>query len=111
MNHNTAALIGGALGAVLGKMLYARVYDEEDTPTWVPLAGALVGASGGYHLAANNVGLMQALNNGKDGTGKIGREALVVLTQINPQDLYREEITSEVKIGEVYPNEKTVGTF
>ena len=111
MNRNTVALIGGALGAVLGKMLYEKVNTGEAAPVWVPIAGAVTGCAGGYHLATSNVGLMQAINNGRQGTGKIGAEVVALLEKINPSDLYREDVTGQVKIGMVYPNEKTVGTF
>jgi len=111
MNRNTVALIGGALGAVLGKVLYEKVNPGEVAPVWVPIAGAVAGGAGGYQLATSNVELMQAINNGRRGTGKIGSEAVALLEKINPSDLYRDEVTNQVKIGMVYPNEKTVGTF
>jgi hypothetical protein len=54
---------------------------------------------------------MQALNNGSNGVGKVGAEAVELLSQVNSASLYRRKVTPEVKISEVYPNEKTVGTF
>lgn len=111
MTRNTVAIIGAALGAVGAKMLYEKINPDEEVSLSVYLAGGAVGLAAGYHLAANNLSMMQAINNGSTGTGKVGKEAIALLEKINPNDLYRDEMTSEVKIGLVYPNEKTVGTF
>ena len=111
MTRNTVAIIGAALGAVGAKMLYERIHPDEEIGLPVYLAGGAVGLAAGYHLATNNAGMMQALNNGKKGTGKVGKQAIALLEQIKPNSLYRDEVTPDVKIGLVYPNEKTVGTF
>lgn len=111
MDRNTFAAVGAVLGAFLGKRLYERVNEGEDAPLWIYLSGAGAGGLAGHHFAANNLGLMQALNNGSNGVGKVGAETVELLSQVNSASLYRRKVTPEVKISEVYPNEKTVGTF
>lgn len=110
MNSSTVALFGGFLAGLAFKKVYESMNDEPAPLAAIGLVG-VAGFAATKHLATSQVGFMQALNNGKNGTGKVGPKALAVLEKVNPGQLYRDSVSSDVKIGLVYPNEKTVGAF
>jgi len=112
MTQTTASLIGAALGVLSAKVLYQHFYsdEEEEVPALIYVAGGTVGYLAGRHVGGSSSSFL-ARANSKHGDGRVGTGALKLLGQINPNKLYREEVTPHVKIGLVYPNEKTVGTF
>lgn len=108
MNQSTAAAFGAVLGVVTARLIYGHLHPEEEPSILVYVAGGAAGYAAGSY--ASQRGLL-ARNNGKHGSGLVGKEAIALLEQIDPNALYRDAVTKEVKIGLVYPNEKTVGTF
>ena len=116
MNQYAGAALGGVVGALVMKSVLTHREENDmgelgEVETFLALlSGALIGARVGHHFISPR---LAAESNPKScaGTGKLAPQAVALLSMVNPEHLYRKEVTDQLQIGPVYANEKTVGTF
>lgn len=116
MNQYTGAAIGGVVGALIMKRVLDHREENDmgelgEVETFLALASAaLIGARVGHHFISPRLAA-QSNPKGCVNTGKLAPQAVALLSTVNPERLYRKEVTDQLQIGPVYDNEKTVGTF
>ena len=116
MNQYAGAALGGLVGALMMKGVLAHREESEmgelgEVETFLALASAaLIGARVGHHFISPR---LAAQSNPKSCAvkGNLAPKAVALLSTVNPERLYRKEVTDQLQIGPVYDNEKTVGTF
>lgn len=116
MNQYAGAALGGLVGALMMKGALAHREENEmgelgEVETFFALASAaLIGARVGHHFISPRLAA-QSNPKGCVDTGKLVPRAVAFLSTVNPDRLYRKEVTDQLQIGPVYDNEKTVGAF
>jgi hypothetical protein len=117
MNKVIYPALGAVVGGLLAKAFLIRREEMEEeasdvNSTWVILGGAVAGAAAvAYATSGTSEVAMQNNPRKCDDMGSLPRAAVKVLNEIDVPTLYRKEVTDQLQIAPVYPNEKTVGTF
>lgn len=107
IERNVGFLLGAAAGALVAHYRTKKQDPEASTPWWQLALGATTGGALAYHMMTP-----AARANGRHGMSKLSPEAVEVLSHINPDELYREEVEPGLlQIKEVYENKNTVGLF
>jgi hypothetical protein len=117
MNKVVYPAIGAAVGFLLAKAFVSRREEVGEEAfgfddTWILLGGAALGAAAVAYVNPGSDEVAAENNPRKcNDMGSLPQAAVKKLEEINVPVLYRKEVTDQLQIGPVYPNEKTVGTF
>ena len=99
-NEHWHILAGALIGGSLGKILSTYIAGEGESCLPYVLAGAGSGVLVATHMSSGSTAPVLALTNGK---AVVSSEAKKVLSEINPDVLFKPLKSNDMRIGEVGP--------